>query len=112
MVTKSINLPKSIESQLAIFSQQVHTNDPDATIILFGSYARGNAQPTSDIDVCVITDKYGTNYHDGTVSLLEIAHKLDLPMDIIPYTPEDFANKYDPLVKEIKTYGRQIMPLS
>ena len=26
-------------------------------IYLFGSYARGNARPTSDVDICVITEK-------------------------------------------------------
>ena len=35
----------------------VLSTDPDATLILFGSYARGDARPNSDIDILVLLDK-------------------------------------------------------
>lgn len=35
----------------------VLATEPSATIILYGSYARGNNKPTSDIDILVLVDK-------------------------------------------------------
>ena len=35
----------------------IWATDPDATLILFGSYARGDNRPDSDIDILVLLDK-------------------------------------------------------
>ena len=33
--------------------------DPDAEVYLFGSVARGSARPDSDVDILVVSDRYG-----------------------------------------------------
>lgn len=73
--------------------------------ILFGSHIKGLARSDSDIDLCIISKNFGKSYHDESVALLKIAHQFEIPMDVIPFTPFDFKNKYDPLVREIQTYG-------
>lgn len=73
--------------------------------ILFGSYVKGKARSNSDIDLCIVSKNFGKSYHDESVALLKIAHQFEIPMDVIPYTPFDFKNKYDPLVHEIQTHG-------
>jgi predicted nucleotidyltransferase len=108
MVQKRINLPAPIQQQLTAFCVRIKQHIPDASIILFGSYATNTSHPQSDLDICVITEKFGTNYHDGTLELLKIAHEFPYPMDIIPYTKKDFTDKYDPLAKQIKTTGISI----
>ncbi|BFH72247.1 nucleotidyltransferase domain-containing protein [Sulfurisphaera javensis] len=50
-----------LDKYLSIIKQAVKELDPDAKILLFGSYVRGNFRPDSDIDVLVISDKYGEN---------------------------------------------------
>ena len=35
----------------------LHRNVPDATAILYGSEARGDARPDSDIDLLILVDK-------------------------------------------------------
>ncbi|MEB3290787.1 MAG: nucleotidyltransferase domain-containing protein, partial [Leptolyngbya sp.] len=39
------------------FSANVRQQFPDAQIWAFGSRARGNAQPDSDFDICVVVDE-------------------------------------------------------
>lgn len=63
-------------------------------IILFGSHARGEAGPDSDIDLLVVMVFEGSAHERG----LEISVALpDLPVsvDIIVTTPEDFAWRKD-----------------
>lgn len=38
------------------FARRVRSSSPEARIWAFGSRARGNAPPDSDLDVCVVVD--------------------------------------------------------
>jgi len=63
-------------------------------VILFGSHARGNAGPDSDVDLLVVMDFEGTARDKG----LEIQcafHNILVPKDIIVTRPEDFAWRKD-----------------
>ena len=42
----------------------VLSTDPGATLILFGSHARGDARPDSDIDILVLLDKEKITFDD------------------------------------------------
>jgi len=44
---------------LAAIREAVRELDPDAEVYLFGSVARGEARPDSDVDVLVVSDRYG-----------------------------------------------------
>lgn len=44
---------------MAKIKEAVLSVDPDATIILYGSYARGEQREDSDIDILVLTSKEG-----------------------------------------------------
>ena len=44
--------------------RSVQATDPGATLILYGSYARGDYRPDSDIDVLVLIDKDKVTYED------------------------------------------------
>lgn len=84
-------------------------NIPFDQIVLFGSHAQGNEQTTSDIDVCVISPSFGEDYHKALVALLSASIDIDGDLDIVPYTPSDMANQYDPLAKEIRTHGIRVV---
>ena len=45
-----------IEEQIKLIADELKRDEVDA-IYLFGSYARGNAKPISDIDICIITKR-------------------------------------------------------
>ena len=65
----------------------VQTAQPDK-IILFGSRARGDARPDSDIDILVIQDSTEPGYRRDAALYLALAG-MNVPVDVITYTPEE-----------------------
>ena len=49
---------------LSEIKKTVLTQEPDAEIILYGSYARGDDRPDSDIDILVLLNKENITYED------------------------------------------------
>lgn len=67
--------------------------DPER-IILFGSHARGDARPDSDVDLLVVMPVEGSRREKA----IEIGVALDdilVPKDIIVVTPESFERRKD-----------------
>ena len=63
-------------------------------IILFGSQARGDAGPDSDVDLLVVMDFEGSKL-DKMVELQGASDGSALPVDILVTTPRDFAWRKD-----------------
>src|SRR5205807_1116362 len=59
-------------------------------IILFGSQARGDAGPDSDIDLLVVMDFEGSKF-DKKMEVSDVVRGEAMPVDIIITTPADFA---------------------
>lgn len=77
-------------------------------LYIFGSYARGDAQDTSDIDICVISDSFEGDEIAGLQKLLRLARKADIRIEPVMLTSSDFRDDINPLVFEIKKYGYKI----
>jgi predicted nucleotidyltransferase len=60
------------------------------TIILFGSHARGQAGPDSDIDLLVVMEADGP-VRDIRLEIMGVLHDIPIPTDVIVTTPEDFG---------------------
>ncbi|MGO8790672.1 MAG: nucleotidyltransferase domain-containing protein [Terriglobia bacterium] len=73
-----------------IVQRIVATAQPDK-IILFGSRARGNARPDSDIDILVITESAEPGYRRDAAIYLALAG-LNAPVDVMTYTPEEIRD--------------------
>ena len=63
-------------------------------VILFGSHARGEAGPDSDVDLLVVMPLEGLK-HKKQVEIRVALHDIRIPKDIIVTTPEDFAWRKD-----------------
>jgi predicted nucleotidyltransferase len=63
-------------------------------VILFGSHARGEAGPDSDVDLLVVMDFEGTARDQGLEILQALHHRL-IPVDVIVTNPKDFAWRKD-----------------
>ncbi len=63
--------------------------NPDQ-VILFGSHARGDAGPDSDVDLLVVMRFEGSK-REKAVEVGVALHGVGLPKDIVVTTPEEFA---------------------
>jgi predicted nucleotidyltransferase len=60
-------------------------------IILFGSYARGDETPDSDLDLCVLTPVKDRRPLDITVDLrMKLWDVQTMPMDLFTFNQDDF----------------------
>ena len=75
-------------------------------IILFGSYAKGNFNEDSDIDIAVILKDYN-NLIDTQVDLMRLRRKIDSRIEPHPFREREF-NSSNPMVYEIMKYGEDI----
>ncbi|RJO64898.1 MAG: nucleotidyltransferase domain-containing protein [Myxococcales bacterium] len=62
---------------------------PEAEVILFGSYARGDARPDSDVDFLVVIPDLKDRLKE-MVRLTEILRPLRIPADVIVMSRERF----------------------
>lgn len=73
----------------AMVRRIVEQFDPDR-IILFGSHARGDAGPDSDVDLLVVMPVEGPT-RKKAVEIRVALHDVNVPKDIVVTTPEAFA---------------------
>jgi uncharacterized protein len=59
-----------------------------ARVILFGSYARGDAQENSDLDFLVIEPELQDKFRE-MVRLRQVLRPLRLPVDVLVYSQAD-----------------------
>ena len=86
----------------AIYIEQIksalNSNIPEAEVILYGSEARGEANPDSDIDLLIIVDKENLTYEEKatiTAPLYELELQGDCSVVISPlvYTRKQWYNR-------------------
>ena len=77
-------------------------------MILFGSEARGEAGPDSDIDVLVLLDepiRYGRDLEANIHALYPLALELGRPISPKPASPEEYENYDCPLYRSVHEEG-------
>ena len=81
---------------------------PLKSVILFGSYAHGNATEYSDIDLAVVSDNFeGSRFFDKK-KLNKYILKTSTDLEVHPFKTQDFTED-DPFVKEIIRTGQRLM---
>ena len=63
-------------------------------IILFGSHARGDAQPDSDIDLLVVMPD-GTDRRQIAIAIGQLLGGLGVAKDVVVTTPDEIARRGD-----------------
>ena len=81
--------------------------------ILFGSYARGEAEEESDLDLILVSESFrGLNYLERINQLLDLEWKLidalDKPFDLLFYSPEEWEKEDSPIIRIAKEDGIEV----
>ena len=87
-------LPEVIEKKIKEMVRRIVDRFHPEQILLFGSYARGDAGPDSDVDLLVVMPVSGSKRKMAVEIDLELAGS-GLPKDIIVVTPEEVARTRD-----------------
>jgi predicted nucleotidyltransferase len=87
---KPVNVDEAIDRMVKRIVKKFHPEK----IILFGSQARGDAGPDSDVDLLVVMDYEGSKL-DKMVEIGVAVGDVRVPFDIILSRPEDFAWRKD-----------------
>lgn len=77
-------------------------------IILYGSYARGEATEDSDIDVVAVIEGIEDPMKElGKLSdiISQISLKYDTLISLYPISSEDFKNRYSPMLLNVRKEG-------
>lgn len=82
---------------------------PVEEIILFGSYAKGNPKPWSDLDLCVVSKIFGKDSFAEMVRLAKIAQGVESLIEPHPYSRKDLSDPWDPLAAEIRAFGKRVI---
>jgi predicted nucleotidyltransferase len=81
---------------LQYIKKSVRKVSPGAKIILYGSEARGESRPDSDIDVLILADTEDLTYNDRTAitdSIYDIELKTGIIISPLVYTQKQWANR-------------------
>ncbi len=74
-------------------------------VILFGSWAKNEAYPSSDLDLAVISEDFSGQHRIARRLFLAERWPSDVPADIVGLTPHELCAAQSLLVREILTYG-------
>ncbi|MFH1890305.1 MAG: nucleotidyltransferase domain-containing protein [Candidatus Kuenenbacteria bacterium] len=108
-MVKAIYAKQEINSIINKYKILLHKNNIYFSgLYLFGSYAKSKPRIWSDIDIAVISKKFGKNPIKEAVRLDEIADQVSLAIEPHPVNANDFKNNATPLCMEIKNKGIQI----
>ena len=103
---------KDTSNLLQLIKKSVSATDPGATLILYGSYARGDNKENSDIDILILVDTDKITFADQkriAYPLYDI--ELDTGIMISPfiYSKKGWANhKITPFYENILREGTQL----
>jgi len=105
MAVPSDSIIELVKSYIRLLQEN---NIPVQEAIIFGSWAKGNANEASDIDVALISASFTGNRFDDRRKIVPLRRSIDSRLEPIPFRPEDFSRGGN-LVDEIKKTGKLIL---
>jgi predicted nucleotidyltransferase len=101
------------EELVLLMTQRIIDKFSPEKVIVFGSWARGEAHSQSDLDFLVVMS-YAGSKRDAQVAIRRELKDFEVPKDIIVVSPEEFQQKkslngyiYQPAIAEGKVLYEQ-----
>ena len=105
MVEVSEKINKIINDYISNVNQHIKIDK----VYLYGSYAKGNYNEHSDLDIAIFSDSFkGQSFVDAVAFLLSLARKYrDICIEPVAFTTSDLREG-NPFIKEICATGKEI----
>lgn len=104
-----VQLPAKIKDIIDRYLQALNRHKiPIKEAILFGSYAKGNSQEWSDIDIALVSEIFAGDLIDDKDKIRKITLAVSSEIEVIPFSPKDF-HLQNPMAKEILTTGIKLV---
>lgn len=84
------------------------TGIPISKLIVYGSHAKGKAREDSDIDICLVSPKFGRDTVSELQFLLKKTRYVDDRIEPMPVSSKEYLGTATPLIFEIKKFGKEI----
>lgn len=106
MVKRTDEIMEDIQKYIECISKKIKID----RVILFGSYAHGNATIQSDIDLAIVSSEFGKSPLIEKMELYEWRLDSNITKDIqpVPVSRDDFLETSDFFISEIKKTGIDI----
>lgn len=78
---------------------------PAKAVIIFGSVAKGTYHRWSDIDVAVVSRRFGRDMHAERVRLMQLGEKVSPLIEPHPFHPNDLKDRWSTIAAEIRAHG-------
>jgi len=101
MATIPVKIKKIINRYFKILKKN---NISIQKAVLFGSYARGDNNKWSDIDLAIVSELFEGNRIKDKNKIRSITLSVSSDLEILPFSPKEF-NVNNPFVKEILRTG-------
>lgn len=98
----------AVERRVREFLAAVSKEQQITAAYLYGSEARGQAGPWSDIDVAIISPDFADDLFAAQLALMKLAAKMDERIEPRAFTPDSF-NLTNPLASMIQDTGIRIL---
>ena len=110
MVRKKVYTNKEIKKIIFEYKKLLKKEGVEFNkIYLFGSYAKNHPRDWSDIDVAVVSKKFGKDSFKEQLLIDRIADKVSYAIEPHPFHPRDLKDKWSSLASEIKKTGIKIV---
>ncbi len=104
-----VQFPAKVKNIIDNYLQELNRNNiPIKEAILFGSYAKGNYQEWSDIDIALVSDIFRGNLIDDKDKIRKITLYISSEIEVFHFAPNDF-NLQNPFAKKILETGIKLI---
>lgn len=87
-------MPQNIRLELDNLLSEIKNSSYIKSVYLFGSYAYGEPNENSDLDICIITDDHSSRKIDIMRKLRKsIVQVATMPVDLIVYYSDEFIER-------------------
>ena len=101
--------PVELDAMVNRFLNRVRAEVPVAAVYLYGSYAEGSPDDDSDVDLAVISPKFGTNLHHEMILLGRACIPDALQIEAVPFSVTELTNpSRGSFLREVLRTGRRI----